>query len=108
MVRHRQHMTITLGKFREALEWAEQVDQICAARGWKTGTFLTPLAGDGNVLIVETEYPDLATFESEMNAFQADAEAMTIFRRGVEFNAAGQWPHEELLVESPHLAASLS
>ncbi len=53
--------------------------------------------------MIETDYPDLATFQREGEAFSADAEAMKLIRGGIEYVVEGS-VHDELYETAPHLA----
>ena len=52
---------------------------------------------------METEYPDLATFQRENEAFYSDAEVMKQVRRLSEHVVQGS-VHDELLEQAPHIA----
>jgi len=103
MVRYRSHMEIRYGHFAEFLEIFEELNRLIAARGWSTFTAFVPTVGKGNALVLEAEYPDLATFDRETTAFYGDAECMKVFRRGSELVVQGS-NYDELLQPAPHLA----
>jgi hypothetical protein len=56
------------------------LDEISVERGWAQSRILAPFVGATNEIVLETDYPDLTTFEKEMAAFFADAEAMRVWR----------------------------
>ena len=73
MYRHRLRQQILYGHFREFIEIAEALNGLARERGWAESTLWTPTVGAANEVIVETEYPDLATFQRENEAFYSDA-----------------------------------
>ena len=82
MVRYRLHGEIQYGKFREALEIWKQIAALSVKRGWPKPTMWSPVVGQGNMMIVEIDYPDLATFDRVFQEFQ------TGFRRTETFGIA--------------------
>jgi hypothetical protein len=101
MVRHRLHTTITLGSFNDALQWARDINAVCNQRGWTGFRVLVPSFGAVNQFILEAEYPDHAAFFRENEAFQSDAAAMSVYRRGIELVAPGTHPWDELEETAP-------
>src|SRR5712692_10464120 len=99
MVRTRFHQTVTLGRFNDALKWARQMNADAKKNGWAESRLIVPGFGAVNQLIIETEYPDLATMDKEQTEFYGNAEAMATFRSGVELNAPGTHPWDELEIE---------
>jgi hypothetical protein len=104
VVRHRFHQVVKLGKYREALEWASELDRMGRAKGHTPTTFWAPTFGPMNVLIMERDYRDLGHYSEEQDKFNMDKDLMTHFRKGVEFLADGHWPHDEVLEDAPQLA----
>jgi hypothetical protein len=103
MYRARFSVEVRYGHFAEYLKIAEQLNEIARARGWAESTFWTPAVGTANEFIAETEYPDLATFEKEGDAFQSDAEVMQLVRSSTEHVVQGS-ARSELLQTAPQLA----
>src|SRR5712691_7041188 len=103
MVRARFIVQVRYGHFAEYLEFAEQLNEIARARGWAESTFWSPAVGTANELIAETDYPDLATFEREGDAFQSDPEVMKLVRSTVDIVVQGTG-RSELLQTAPQLA----
>ena len=103
MYRHRLRQQILYGHFRAFIEIAEALNGVARERGWTESTFWTPTVGAANEVIVETEYPDLATFQRENEAFYSDAEVMKQVRRLSEHVVQGS-VHDELLEQAPHIA----
>lgn len=103
MYRHRLRQQILYGHFREYIEIAEAMNGLARERGWTESTFWSPTFGAANEVIVETEYPDLATFQRENEAFYSDAEVMKQVRRLSEHVVQGS-VHDELIEQAPHIA----
>jgi hypothetical protein len=103
MYRHRFHMQVRYGHFKENLEAWEQLNELARSRGWTESTFWAPAVGTANAFIVETDYPDLATFQRQSEAFSTDAEAMTLFR-GTSAHVVEGSGHDELLQSAPQIA----
>jgi hypothetical protein len=101
--RFRVHVQIRYGHFKEYLEVCEQLNELARSRGWIESTFWVPTVGRANELIIETDYPDLATFQREGDAFGADAEAMKLLRSTTELVVEGS-SRTELLEPAPSLA----
>ena len=80
MYRHRAYQQIVYGHFNEFLKAVEELNAVARKKGWPEQTVWTPVVGTGNAAVLEEEYADLASFERINRAFQADAEAMKIFR----------------------------
>ncbi len=70
------HVEVVYGHFNDVLQVIDGLNELMRDRGWKEFTAWTTTVGKGNELILEAEYPDLATFERETQAFSSDAEAM--------------------------------
>jgi len=95
MVRYSYHMTVTLGRFNDALKWARAMNADAKKNGWAESRMLSGF-GPINQLILEAEYPDLAAYEKEQNEFYANAEAMATLRSGIDLDAPGSHPWDEL------------
>lgn len=80
---------VKYGHFGEYMKTWKKLDAIMRDRGWIVARLLVPTAGANNEIVAEFEYPDLATFERENNAFYADTEAFEAFRAGAEFVVQG-------------------
>ena len=78
--RFRVISTVKYGHFNEFVSAFKELNEIAGQRGWALGRVMAPLAGTNNQVVVEFEYPDLATFERETDAFFQDAEAMKVWR----------------------------
>ena len=105
MVRVRFHTVVTLGKMNDALQWARDMNEVATKRGWPTYRVLMPGFGKVNGMIMEIEHADLAAMQRHDEAFFADAEMMKVFRRGIELNAPGSHPWDELEIEAPQQLA---
>jgi hypothetical protein len=102
MYRSRFSVQVRYGHFAEYLKIAEQLNEISRARGWAEWTFWTPTVGRSNQFIAEADYPDLATYQEQSDAFQSDVEAMQAFRSSIEHVVEGSG-RSELLQTAPQL-----
>jgi hypothetical protein len=103
MYRHRLRQQVLYGHFREYIEILEALNDLARERGWTESTLWTPTVGASNEVIVETEFPDLATFQRENEAFYSDAEVMKHVRRLGEHVVQGS-VYDELIEQAPHIA----
>jgi hypothetical protein len=103
MYRARFIVQVRYGHFKECLQAWQQLNELARSRGWAEATFWTPTVGTANEFVIETDYPDLATFQREGEAFYADADAMKLFRSTSEFVIEGTG-RGELLETAPTLA----
>ncbi len=83
--RARQIGIIKYGQFGDYLKTFKKLEEVCRARGWAASRLLSPVAGVGNEIVIETDYPDLATFQKELDSFYADEEAFKLFRAGGQY-----------------------
>jgi hypothetical protein len=100
MYRFRLIAQVKYGHFKEYLELTNKMNALFRERGWTEFTVLTTAVGTGNEVIAEGDYPDLATWEKEGDAFQTDAEAMQLNRSFAEHTVQGS-ARSELLVTIP-------
>jgi hypothetical protein len=103
MYRQRIRQQVLYGQFREYMEIAQEVISLRQRLGLAEPTLWAPTVGTGNEIIWELEYPDLATFQRENEAFYADAGLMKQWRRLWE-HAVQDSTHDELLQTAPHIA----
>jgi len=101
--RHRMTCVVKYGHFNEVVTSLHQLNEICAARGWAEGRVMAPFVGANNEITFETDYPDLASFEREMDAFYGDAEAMKVWRSTASYIIEGSG-HDALYCDAPTLA----
>ena len=103
MYRQRIRQQILYGQFREYMEIAEEVIALRQKLGLAAPMLWVPMFGTGNEVVWEIDYPDLATFERENDAFYSDADVMKQWRRLWQHAVQGS-THDELLEEAPHIA----
>ena len=103
MYRQRMRQQVLYGQFREYMTVAEEVIALRRKRGLAEPTVWAPAFGTANEVIWEIDYPDLATFERENEAFYGDVEAMEQWRRLWQHAVQGS-THDELLTEAPRIA----
>ena len=101
MVRHRMHLVADLGKYRDAMAWVDEMNAASRKLGLPEATAWSPMSGDFNYIILETEHADLASLDASMTKFQNDAHAMTVFRKGNEWGSRSHWPKDEVLISAP-------
>jgi hypothetical protein len=99
MYRYRGYQQVIYGHYNEFLKANDELNAIARKKGWPESKVWTPVVGTGNEVIIEQEYPDLATFEKLNHAFQADAESMKIFRGTAALVVQGS-ARDELLEET--------
>ena len=87
--RMRQNAEIKYGHFGDYMKTVGKLQAIMRDRGWVDTRVLVPTAGPNNEIVMEFEYPDLATFERENKAFYEDEEAFDAFRSGAEYVVEG-------------------
>jgi hypothetical protein len=103
MYRQRIHFfPKTADAFMEVISAGEEFNKLAADRGWAQITVWVPTAGESEV-IAESDYPDLATFQRETEAWFADPDAMA-FSRKLYATDAARSPYNELLNTAPSLA----
>ena len=104
MVRHRMHVVAALGRYRDALAWVGELNSVRRKLGLPELTAWTPIQGDFNYLILESDYADLAEYGSAQEKFNSDPQAMTVFRKGNEWGSHNHWPKDEVLETAPTIA----
>jgi len=104
MVRHRMHVVAEMGKYREAMAWISEMNAASRQLGLPEATAWSPISGEFNYIILETEYEDLASFDASQNKFQSDPQAMAVFRRGIDWGSHSHWPKDEVLISAPTIA----
>ena len=103
MYRQRIRQQVLYGQFREYMEIAQEVVALRAKLGLAASTLWTPTFGTANEVVWEIDYPDLATFQRENEAFYSDTDAMNQWRRLWQHAVQGSI-QDELLEEAPHIA----
>jgi hypothetical protein len=98
MYRHRAYVQVIYGHFNEFLKATLELNTIARKRGWPESSIWVPVVGTGNVLVLEEEYADLASFAKVGEEFQSDAEAMKIYRGTSSLVVQGS-VHDELFEE---------
>ena len=80
MYRYREIQQVTYGHFNDFIRAWQDLTAICEKRGWPKPSVWRPTFGIGNETIVETDYRDLASFQTASKAFESDTEAMKVYR----------------------------
>ena len=95
MIRERTHFTVkTLAGWNEALDLIREIDEIQIAAGRATGTVWTQVVGQFNEIIIETDYPDLAAYQRELEALMSDPAVLKLFPRIEEITVADKGYNE--------------
>ena len=96
MYRERMHFTVRSVKhWDEALQLVEQGNKVHAAAGRTQAKAWTQLTGPFNEIILETDFPDLASYEREYKEAMSDPELLKLFPRVEEITIADKG-HVEL------------
>ena len=103
MYRSRIYQEVLYGHFREFMQVAESFQALLRERGWTDSTLWVPTVGQSNLVIWESDYPDLASFQREGDAFSSDKEAMDLLRQFAQHVVQGS-VRTELLEEAPSVA----
>jgi hypothetical protein len=103
MYRQRIRQQVHYGQFREYMEIAQRLIELRKKRGFATPKLFAPVFGVANDIVWELDYPDLAAFESENEAFHADSEVMSEWRSLWQLAVQGS-TQDELLMEAPQIA----
>jgi NIPSNAP len=103
MYRHRIRQQILYGQFREYMQVAEEVMALREKLGLAASTLWAPTFGTANEVVWEIDYPDLAAYQRENEAFYSDPEVMKQWRRLWQHAVQGSI-HDELLEEAPQIA----
>ena len=78
MYKERFHFKAKDGEsWMKLLQLMEEVNKISTDKGLIQASFWTQSYGTFNEIVVEAEYPDLATLEKETQAFMGDPEIMS-------------------------------
>ena len=85
------------------MEIAKEVIALRQKLGLATPTLWAPTFGTANEVVWELDYPDLAAFQHENEAFYSDADAMKQWRRLWQLAVQGSI-RDELLEEAPRIA----
>jgi hypothetical protein len=100
MYRVRLTAQVKYGHFKEYYELSKKLNELSRQRGWTEYRLWVPTVGIGNEMVAEWDYPDLATFQKEGDAFMTDAEAMELNRSFAEHVVQGS-VRSELLETMP-------
>jgi hypothetical protein len=87
--RVQQIATVKYGHFGAYLKTVKELERIGQERGWSPTRVLVPTVGANNEIVLENEYPDLASFQAENDAFYKDEQAFEIFRLAAEHIVEG-------------------
>ena len=80
MYRFRAYQQVLYGRYNEFVDVFQELNAIEKSRGRTPMTLWNMTFGEGNLVVLETDYPDLASVQKDNDAFYQDAEAMRVFR----------------------------
>lgn len=86
----------------ELLSLGEEYNKLAARKGLTEGTFWFPTVGE-NEIIVEWDYPDLATFQHENEGMMADPEMVALTQKITSLDTS-RVPYSELVNTVPSFA----
>jgi hypothetical protein len=96
MYRERVILKPTREGWPEAIENARRLSELAELRGRQEATIWTQSFGPFNEIVIETDYPDLATYEREHAEASADEEARELRAEGRQYLRADAMGHNEL------------
>jgi hypothetical protein len=102
MYRVMQRQEVVYGHYKEVVEVTDEINGLLRSRGMAEFRSWIPTFGKANELILELEFPDLATYERESEAFSSDPEIMKVWRSGAHLVVQGSVT-TELLEPVPQL-----
>ena len=73
----------------------DEINAHLEKKGMITSTLWTQSWGPFNEVVIETDYPDLATYEKERSMMMSDADLVPLFER-VEKIRVPNWGHNEM------------
>ena len=98
MIRERLHFTVKTGSaWNDALGLIREIDEIQIAAGRVTGTVWTQVVGPFNEMVIETDFPDLATYERESEALMSDPAVLKLFPQFDAITVEGKGYNELLM-----------
>lgn len=82
MYRERQLLTVkSIDGWNEFIAIVDEINELCASKGWSQAKIFTRTAGRFNELCLEIDYPDLATFERERKEWESEPGIGKLMRR---------------------------
>jgi hypothetical protein len=84
-----QVATVKYGHFGDYVKTLKRLVARVEENGWAPMRVLVPTAGPNNEVVLQQWYDDLATFQSENDAFYKDEAAFKAFRDGAKFVVEG-------------------
>jgi hypothetical protein len=81
MFRNRIRQQVMYGHFKEFVDMTTELNVLLRERGLAEFTTWAPSFGTANDVVLEAEYPDLASYQRETDAFHSDPELMKVWRR---------------------------
>lgn len=98
MYRERWHLTVSdVESSNECERLCDEMNKLAASRGWTQDTLWTRTAGPWGEMIMESDFPDLATYEKEWAEWSADPEWQKLASALVQLRTQGSTFYNELL-----------
>jgi hypothetical protein len=89
LYRFRSYQQVLYGRYREFFAACQELNANETSKGRIPVTVWTPTVGEGNLVLLESEYLDLASFQKDADAFSQDAEAMRLIRSMASLSVQG-------------------
>ena len=105
MYRERTLLRVTTEGWNPTIENFNRLNEIARQRGWQESTIWTQTFGPFGELLLETDYPDLATYETQTAAFYADEECMKLVLDTMQYRT-GAAGHNEMWQRADPVSAA--
>lgn len=89
MYRFRLYQQVLYGHYNEFYAAVEELNAVEKSKGRAAMTVWAPTIGENNLVVLESEYSDLASFQKESDAFGQDPDSMRVFRSMAPFVVQG-------------------
>ena len=96
MYRVRSLLKVNRDGWNGAIENVARLNEIAEQRGWQQASVWTQTFGPFNEIVIEIDYPDLATYERETAAFLADDGAVKLMLDGLQFLRTDEVGYNEM------------
>ena len=106
MYRERVLIRVTPDNWNATIQTFNRLNELRRERGWQESTIWTQTFGPFGELLIETDYPDLSTYERETAAFFSDEECMKLTMESMKTLRAGEPGHNEMWQRADQVAAA--
>jgi hypothetical protein len=101
--RVRTQMLVKYGHYNDVLQNHRQLNEICRLNGWTESRHWCGVSGQDNTFVVETDYPNMAAYERDLDAGYADPAYMKVFRANIDHIVEGT-VRTEMFLEADTIA----